>query len=72
MGPMLQGAQRYGLLGDVEPVMSCDSDLSGRVTREEFMLCAQKRFALLDKDHNGRIERTELVLYRDRQRERDD
>jgi hypothetical protein len=50
---MRSGAALYGLLDAVEPVMSCDADLSRRVTLEEFEACAARRFALLDTDGDG-------------------
>lgn len=50
-----QGAQSYGLLGDAEPVMSCDANLDQRVTRAEFAACAARRFTELDADHDGQF-----------------
>lgn len=50
---MRSGAALYGLLDAVEPVMSCDADLSRRVTAQEFEACAARRFALLDTDGDG-------------------
>lgn len=50
---MRSGAALYGLLDAVEPVMSCDADLSRRVTAQEFEACALRRFALLDTDGDG-------------------
>jgi hypothetical protein len=47
------GAARYGLLEAAEPVMSCDTDMSRRVTPEEFQACAERRFAELDADGDG-------------------
>jgi hypothetical protein len=51
--PPATGAVAYGLLDVVEPVMSCDADLSRRVTPAEFDACAARRFALLDVDRDG-------------------
>lgn len=68
---MLQGAQRFGLLGDIEPLMSCDNDLSRRVTLEEFTACATERFHILDSDHDGVFARAEMQLYSDRRERRD-
>jgi hypothetical protein len=48
-----RGAQAYGLLNDVEPVMSCDANFDRRVTRTEFGACAVRRFALIDANHDG-------------------
>lgn len=47
------GAVRFGLLNDAEPVMACDMDFSRRVTRDEFEVCASRRFDLLDANHDG-------------------
>ena len=49
----LTGAQGYGLLDDAEPIMSCDSNFDRRVTLAEFSACAERRFALLDANHDG-------------------
>jgi hypothetical protein len=48
-----QGAQRFGLLGDIEPIMSCDADFDRRVTKTEFEQCAARRFVQLDANHDG-------------------
>jgi EF hand len=60
-----EGAQPFGLLGDAEPVMSCDSDFSRRVTAEEFTTCATERFAQLDLNHDGRFTRDEIHFWRE-------
>lgn len=43
----------FALFDIVEPVMSCDTDLSRRVTQAEYEACALRRFALLDTDADG-------------------
>ncbi|MEJ0059499.1 MAG: hypothetical protein WDM79_07980 [Terricaulis sp.] len=48
-----RGAQRFGILNDVEPVMSCDANFDRRVPREEFGACAARRFSLIDVNHDG-------------------
>ncbi|HRP12446.1 MAG TPA: hypothetical protein PLK37_15585 [Terricaulis sp.] len=48
-----RGAARFGLLHELEPVMSCDTDMSRWVSAEEFRLCAERRFVLLDSDSDG-------------------
>ena len=50
---VVQGAARYGLLNDIEPVMTCDTDFNRRVTRDEFQTCADQRFTRIDLDHDG-------------------
>lgn len=48
-----RGAGRFGLLRDIEPVMSCDADMSRWVTVAEFQQCAERRFTLLDVNGDG-------------------
>lgn len=48
-----RGAGRFGLLRDIEPVMSCDADMSRWVTAAEFQQCAERRFTLLDVNGDG-------------------
>lgn len=54
------GAQPYGLLGDAEPILSCDSNFDRRVTLTEFDTCAERRFAQLDANHDGFITPDEI------------
>ena len=58
------GAQAYGLLGDAEPIMSCDSNFDRRVTLQEFDSCAERRFAMLDANHDGHFTPDEAARYR--------
>jgi len=58
------GAQAYGLLGDAEPIMSCDSNFDRRVTLQEFDACAERRFAMLDANHDGYFTPDEAARYR--------
>lgn len=55
----LRGAARFGLFGDVEPVMSCDADLSRWISREEFQACVERRFRALDANNDGAFELSE-------------
>ena len=55
----LRGAARFGLLSDLEPVMSCDADMSRWVDADEFRVCAERRFILLDADNDGFFELSE-------------
>jgi hypothetical protein len=55
-----QGASRYGLLDLPQPVAGADADFDRAVTAAEFEDAASVRFALLDRDHDGRITRQEL------------
>lgn len=54
------GAAAYGLLAEPEPVRAADTDLNGRVTKQEFTEAADRRFARLDKNGDGRLELAEL------------
>ena len=56
----VDGAGRYAFLNIPHPVMAADSDLNRGVTRIEFEQAAADRFALLDKDRDGRLTRAEL------------
>lgn len=56
----VDGAARYSFLTIPHPVMAADSDMNRGVSRTEFAQAAAERFALLDKDRDGRILRAEL------------
>lgn len=58
----LVGAAAYGLLGEAEPVRGSDRDLDGRISKAEFMEAADRRFALLDKRHDGKLTLDELPM----------
>jgi hypothetical protein len=45
----------------VDPVMSADKSLSFKVSRDDFLTQAKEVFAELDKNHDGKISREELV-----------
>ena len=50
------------------PLMSADADGDGVVTREEAIAAADRRFAEMDTDHDGKIEARERRAHRDRHR----
>lgn len=58
----LQGAAPYGLLAEAEPITAADTDLDGRVSKEEFLAAADRRFDKLDKRHDGKLTLDELPL----------
>jgi hypothetical protein len=60
--PALVGAQAYTLLVEAEPLSAADSNLDGRVTKAEFLAAADRRFALLDKRHDGKLTLDELPM----------
>jgi hypothetical protein len=47
------GAPAYSLLNISEPVVSADVDFDGKITLDEFLKAADRRFDLLDKDKLG-------------------
>jgi Ca2+-binding EF-hand superfamily protein len=59
-GRGLDGAGRFSFLNIPHPVMAADFDMNRGVSREEFAQAADQRFALLDKDRDGRLARAEL------------
>ncbi|HEX9946436.1 MAG TPA: hypothetical protein VGA98_02750 [Allosphingosinicella sp.] len=56
----LDGAGRFSFLNIPQPVIAADLDMNRGVTRTEFEQAADQRFALLDKDRDGRLVRAEL------------
>ncbi|HUK58740.1 MAG TPA: hypothetical protein VLV50_05865 [Stellaceae bacterium] len=47
---------------DIEdPVMVADTELRNRVTRDQFLAYVRRNFAALDADHDGRLERSEVL-----------
>jgi hypothetical protein len=44
-----------------DPVMSADANLDFRVTRDEFLAYAQRRFRALDTNGNGTLDRAEIA-----------
>jgi Ca2+-binding EF-hand superfamily protein len=56
----LQGAARYALLNMPEPVAAADADFNRSITLPEFRQAARDRFALLDKQRQGRLTLTGL------------
>ena len=56
----LLAAAAYGLLAEAEPVRAADTNLDGRVTKEEFLAAADRRFKRLDKRGDGKLTLDEL------------
>jgi hypothetical protein len=54
-GRSRNGAGLYGLINEVQPVMAQDSDLDRRIDVKEVRIAAKDRFAILDKDGDGRL-----------------
>lgn len=55
-----QGAAQFALINEPHPVRGADADLDQRVSRAEAEAAAHRRFALLDKDGDGRLALVEL------------
>jgi hypothetical protein len=49
------GAARYSLLNEPEPLLAADEDVDGKVTLAEWKHATARRFAKLDRAHGGRI-----------------
>jgi hypothetical protein len=60
MAPARQGAARFTWLDYPEPVTAADRNFNRGVDRAEFQRAADERFALLDKDGDGRLTQGEL------------
>jgi hypothetical protein len=56
----LDGAGRYAFLNIPQPVIAADLDMNRGVSRDEFDRAASQRFALLDRDRDGRLALAEL------------
>ena len=50
-----QGAGRYSLIDNPEPVTAADTDFNGSVSLAEFRRAARRRFDLLDARHSGSL-----------------
>jgi len=61
---MKQGAARFGYLDYPEPVTVADRNLNRGVDPAEFAKAASSRFAMLDTNHDGKIEKSELPKLR--------
>ncbi|MDT8759922.1 EF-hand domain-containing protein [Sphingomonas psychrotolerans] len=59
-----QGAARFGYLDYPEPVTVADRNLNRGIDHTEFASAASARFAMLDANHDGKIERSELPRLR--------
>jgi hypothetical protein len=52
-GPSFDGAPEFSLLNVSEPVSSADMNFDGKISLEEYLLAADRRFAQLDADKRG-------------------
>lgn len=58
--PGREGAARYGYLDYPEPITVADRNFNRGIDPMEFDRAADDRFALLDTNHDGKIEKSEL------------
>ena len=49
------GAGLYGLVNEIQPVMAQDGDFNRRISKDEATAAAKDRFAILDKDKDGKL-----------------
>ena len=52
-GPSFDGAPEFSLLNVSEPVSSADMNFDGKISLEEYLLAADRRFSQLDTDKLG-------------------
>lgn len=50
-----EGAARYSLINEPEPLTNADENLDGRVSMQEWRRATERRFKLLDKAKTGRL-----------------
>ena len=56
-----EGAARYSLLNEPEPIAAADANLDGKVTLAEWMAITDRRFARLDHNKSGRLTKDNLL-----------
>lgn len=54
-GRSRNGAGLYGLINEVQPVMAQDADFDRRIDPKEVAAAARDRFAILDRDRDGKL-----------------
>ena len=57
-----RGAGVFGFFDEPEPVRSADTNIDFRISMKEWMEAADRRYAELDKRHDGKVTRDELPL----------
>ena len=55
------GAARFSLLNEPQPIAAADADLDGKVTLAEWMAMTDRRFAKLDYQKTGRLTLASLL-----------
>jgi hypothetical protein len=59
-GAGFEGAARFSLLNEPEPLLAADADVDGKVSLAEWTRATAHRFAALDKAKTGRLTLAEL------------
>ena len=62
-----EGAARYALLNEAQPVANADEDVDGKVSLVEWKRATARRFAHLDKAKTGKLILSDLILPKDKQ-----
>jgi hypothetical protein len=57
-----EGAARFSLLNEPQPVANADEDVDGRVSLTEWKHATARRFARLDRAKTGRLILSDLIL----------
>jgi hypothetical protein len=57
-----EGAARFGLLNEPEPVANADENVDGQVSSAEWKKATARRFARLDHAHTGKLILSDLLL----------
>jgi hypothetical protein len=55
-----EGAARFSLLNEPEPLLAADEDIDGKVSLAEWTRATARRFAALDHAHTGRLTMADL------------
>lgn len=56
----IQGAAQFSLINEPQPIRAADRNFDFRITEEEWIKATEARFALLDRDGDGRLTLAEL------------
>jgi hypothetical protein len=62
-----EGAARYALLNEAQPVANADENVDGKISLEEWKHATARRFTHLDKARTGKLILTDLILPKDKQ-----
>ncbi len=62
-----EGAARYALLNEAQPVANADENVDGKVSLEEWKHATARRFTHLDKAKTGKLILSDLILPKDKQ-----